>query len=135
MKKILILLLMVLLYPAYVCLYAQDFQFKGSFTNYDVNSEQAVLDKIEADTDPKTEKVILDGTALKFEYMDYSLIYIADKYKVIPVYFSDQKGGRYVFDYYVDYDSLAKIVLVMKKGEIINKQVYPEQKDTAPKGK
>jgi hypothetical protein len=135
MKKILMIILTVLLYPGFVCLYAQDDQFKGSFTNYDVNSEQIVLNRIEADTDPQTEMVTLDGTALKFEYIDYSLIYYAGEYKVLPVYFSDQKGGRYVFDYYVDYDSLAKIVLVMKKGEIINKQVYPEQKDTAPKGK
>jgi hypothetical protein len=135
MKKILLIILTVLLYPGYFYLYGQDFQFKGSFTNYDFDSEQAVLNKIEADTDPKTEKVILDGIALKFEYIDYSLIYYVDKYKVIPVYFSGQKGDRYVFDYYVDIDKVVKIVLVMKKGEIINKQVYPEKKDTDPKKK
>ena len=135
MKKILLVILTVLLYPGYVYLYGQDFQFKGSFTNYDFNSEQAVLNKIEADTDPKMEKVTFDGIALKFESIDYSLIYYEDEYKVLPVYFSDKKGYRYVFDYYVDNDKVVKIVLVMKRDEIINKQVYPEKKDTDPKKK
>ncbi len=138
MKKILLIILTILLYPGYFYLYGQSNQFdqfKGSFTNYDINSEQAVLNKIEADTDPKTENVILDGIALKFEYIDYSLIYYSDIYKVLPVSFSDQKKDRYVFDYYVDYEKVVKIVLVMKKGEIINKQVFPEKKDTEPKGK
>lgn len=138
MKKILLIILTILLYPGYFYLYGQNNQFdqfKGSFTNYDVTSEQAVFNKIEADTDPKTENVILDGIALKFEYIDYSLIYYSDIYKVLPVSFSDQKKDRYVFDYYVDYEKVVKIVLVMKKGEIINKQVFPEKKDTDPKGK
>jgi hypothetical protein len=103
-------------------------EFKGSFGMYDVSAEMVVLKKIESQVDPATEKVMIDGMALKFEYF-YNAFNIIDGYQVATVYFSD-KEDKYVFDYYVDGDKVVKIVLYTKNGKEINKQVYPKKKDT-----
>jgi len=125
MKKILIVILTILLYSGYIHIYGQDYQFKGSYTSaVDTHSGQAVLNRIEADTDPKTEKVILDGRAFKFEYIDNFMSYDLEGYKVLGVYFTDQEGKWHVFEYYVNNDKVDKIVMLTTNG---NKQVYPEK--------
>lgn len=126
MKKISIVILIILLYSGYIHIYGQNYGFKGSYTSvYDSTSEQAILNKIEADTDPKTEKVILDGRAFKFEYIDNLMSYdLEEGYKVLGVYFTDQEGEWHVFEYYVDNDKVAKIVMLATNG---SKQIYPEK--------
>ena len=132
MKKIIIVILTVFFCSGYIHIYGQDYGFKGSYTSvYDSTSEQAVLNKIEADTDPKTEKVILDGRAFKFEYIDNLMNYdIEEGYKVLGVYFTDEEGEWHVFEYYVDNDKVAKIVMLTTNG---SKQIYSEEQDTDSK--
>ena len=103
-------------------------EFKGSHSTYDVNAEIAILNKIESQTDPATEKVMIGGMALTFEYFNNTFAE-NDGYPFASVHFSDEKD-KYVFDYYVDLDKVVKIVLFTKNGEVINKQVYPEKKDS-----
>ena len=100
--------------------------FKGSHSMYDVNAEMAILNKIESQTDPETEKVIISGMALTFDYFNNTFS-VNDGYQFASVHFYDEKD-KYVFDYYVDVDKVIKIVLFTKNGEMINKQVYPEEK-------
>jgi hypothetical protein len=100
-------------------------EFRGSHSMYDVNAEMAILKKIESQTDPATEKVIMGGMALKFEYLS-NTFGENDGYQFASAYFSD-KNDKYVFDYYVDVDKVIKIVLFTKNNEMINKQVYPEK--------
>jgi len=99
-------------------------EFKGSHSMYDVNAEMTILNKIESQTDPATEKVMIGGMALTFEYFNNRFA-VNDGYQFASVHFSDRED-RYVFDYYVDVDKVIKIVLFTKNGEMINKQVYPE---------
>lgn len=101
-------------------------EFKGSHSMYDVNAEMAILNKIESQTDPATEKVIIGGMALTFEYFNNTFS-VNDGYRFASVHFSDKKD-KYVFDYYVDVDKVIKIVLFTKNGKMINRQVYPEEK-------
>ena len=103
---------------------------KGSFGMYDISAEMVVLKKIESQTDPATEKVMIDGMALKFEYF-YNSFRIIDGHQVASVYFSDGEDN-YIFDYYVSGDKIAKIVLYLKNEEEINKQVYPGEDDSNP---
>ena len=103
---------------------------KGSFGMYDISAEMVILKKIESQTDPATEKVMIDGMALKFEYF-YNTFRIIDGHQVASVYFSDEKDN-YIFDYYVSGDEVVKIILYLKNEEEINKQVYPEKKDSGP---
>jgi len=125
MKKFFIAVLALLLSTGIV--YASEgYDFKGSHTGYDVNAEMAVLNKVESQTDPATEKVMLDGMALKFEFFSNNFAEI-DGYQVASVHFSDKKD-KYIYDYYVDVDKVVKIVLLTKNGTLINKQVYPEKK-------
>ena len=102
---------------------------KGSFGMYDISAEMVILKKIESQTDPATEKVMIDAMALKFEYF-YNTFRIVDGHQVAAVYFSDGEDN-YIFDYYVSGDEVVKIVLYLKNEEEINKQVYPEKKDSS----
>jgi hypothetical protein len=129
MKRLLGILLALLLGPGIVCASEIPEFMKGSFGMYDVSAEMVILKKIESQTDPEKEKVIIDGMALKFEYF-YNEFRIIDGYQVAAVHFSD-KEDDYVFDYYVAGDEVAKIVLYLKNEEVINKQVYPEKKDSS----
>jgi hypothetical protein len=106
---------------------------KGSFGMYDVSAEMVILKKIESQTDPATEKVIIDGMALKFEYF-YNTFRIIDGYQVAAVHFSD-KEDDYIFDYYVAGDKVEKIVLCLKNRAEINRQVLPEKKDSSSERK
>lgn len=128
MKKLLITVLALLFNAGtfIVCAPGQDYIYKGSFSGYDVSTEMTVLKMIESQTDPETEKVMIGGMALKFEYFSNALAEI-DGYHVASVYFSD-KEDKYLFDYYIDGDKVVKIILFSKNGEFINKQVYPEEK-------
>ena len=103
-------------------------EFKGSHRMYDVNAEMAILNKIESQTDPATEKVMIGGMALTLEYFN-NTFFENDGYPFASVHFSD-KDDKYVFDYYVNVDKVIKIVLFTKNGKVINKQVYPEKKDS-----
>ena len=133
MERLLATFLAVLLGPGIVCASEIPEFMKGSFGMYDVSAEMVVLKKIESQTDPETEKVILDGMALKFEYF-YNTFRIIDGYQVASVYFSD-KDDKYIFDYYVGGDKVVKIVLYLKNEEEINKQIYPEKKESGPEKK
>jgi hypothetical protein len=110
--------------------YASDIPefMKGSFGMYDVSAEMVILKKIESQTDPATEKVMIDGMALKFEYF-YNTFRIVDGHQVAAVYFSDEEN-KYIFDYYVSGDEVVKIIFYLKNEEEINKQVYPENRDS-----
>ena len=129
MKRLLGVILAALLGPGIV--YASEINefMKGSFGMYNISAEMVILKKIESQTDPATEKVMMDGMALKFEYF-YNTFRIIDGYQVASVYFSDEEDS-YIFDYYVDGDEVAKIILFLKNEEEINKQVYPEKKDSS----
>jgi len=128
MKKLLTFVLTVLLGTGLV--YASDIPefLKGSYGMYDISAEMVILKKIESQTDPATEKVVIGGMALKFEYF-YNTFRIIDGYQVASVYFSDEEN-IYIFDYYVSGDKVEKIVLYLKNEEEINKQVYPEKRDS-----
>lgn len=128
MKKLLTFVLTVLLGAGLV--YASDIPefLKGSYGMYDISAEMVILNKIESQTDPATEKVVIDGMALKFEYF-YNTFRIIDGYQVASVYFSDEEN-LYIFDYYVSGGKVEKIILYLKNEEEINKQVYPEKKDS-----
>ena len=130
MKKLLSIALVVLLGPGIVHASELPDFMKGSFGMYDISAEMVILKKIESQTDPATEKVIIDGMALKFEYF-YNTFRIIDGYQVAAVHFSD-KDDDYIFDYYVAGDKVVKIVLYRKNEEEINKQVYPEERDSSP---
>ena len=110
--------------------YASDIPefLKGSFGMYDISAEMVILKKIESQTDPATEKVMIDGMALKFEYF-YNAFRIVNGHQVASVYFSDEEDN-YIFDYYVSGDEVVKIVLYLKNEEEMNKQVYPEKTDS-----
>ena len=115
-------------------LYASDYDaFKGSFSMYDAAAEMVILKMIESQTDPEKEKVIVGGMELKLEYLANAFEQV-DGMKVASVYFSD-KDDKYVLDYYVDGDNVAKIVLLTKNGEFINKELYPAKEESTPKGK
>jgi len=129
MKKLLGIILAVLLGAGIVYASELDEFMKGSFGMSDVSAEMVILKKIESQTDPATEKVIIDGMALKFEYF-YNTFRIIDGYQVAAVHFSD-KEDDYIFDYYVAGDKVARIVLYLKNKEEINKQVYPEKMDSS----
>ena len=105
-------------------------QFKGSHTKYDAAAEMVILNKIESQTDPETGKTLIDEMALKFEYINNNFFQI-DTYQVASVYFSDSED-EYVFDYYLDGDTVAKIILYTKNGREINKQVYPLESRSEP---
>ncbi len=64
--------------------------------------------------------------ALIFEYFTNTFA-VKDGYPFASVHFSD-KNDKYVFDYYVNVDKVIKIVLFTKNGEVIDRQVYPEEK-------
>ena len=129
MKKLLGIILAVLLGPSIAYASELDEFMKGSFGMSDVSAEMVILKKIESQTDPASEKVIIDGMALKFEYF-YDTYRIIDGYQVAAVYFSD-KEDDYIFGYYVAGDKVARIVLYLKNKKEINKQVYPEKKDSS----
>ena len=132
-KKILGVFVAVYLSSSIVCASELYEYMKGSFGMYDVSAEMVILKKIESQTDPETEKVILDGMALKFEYF-YNTFIIIEGYQVASVYFSD-KDDKYIFDYYVSGDKVVKIVLYMKNEKEINKQIYPEKKELSSEKK
>ena len=124
MKRHLITFLTVLLSSGF--LYASDEMydsFKGSFGMYDMSTEMVVLKKIESETDPKTEKMILGGLSLKFDYFENELGQDKGR-QVAYVHFSDNKD-EYVLTYHVDGNSVVKIMLFSKNGEFINKELYP----------
>lgn len=125
MKKLLIIVLAVLLNSGIV--YASGgYEYKGSHSEFDITAEAAILNKIESQTDPATEKVKVGRMVLKFEYFTNTFGEI-DGQKYASVHFSDN-NDQYVFDYYVEGDSVIKILLYTKNGTVINKQVYPEIK-------
>ena len=124
MKRHLITFLTILLSPG--LLYASDEiydSFKGSFGMYDMSTEMVVLKNIESKTDPKTEKMMLGGLSLKFDYFENELGQDKGR-QVVYVHFSDDKD-EYVLTYHVDGNSVVKIVLFSKNGEFLNKELYP----------
>lgn len=128
MKKLFSFIVAVLLGPSIVYASEIDEFMKGSFGMYDISAEMVILKKVESQTDPETEKVMIDGMALKFEYF-YNTFRIIDGHQVASVYFSDEED-KYIFDYYVAGDKVVKIILFLKNEEEINKQVYPEKNDS-----
>lgn len=133
MKRFIIVSLSVLLFS--VVLYAQEGSdpydaFKGSFSMYDATAEMVVLKKIESQTDPETEKVMIGGLALTFEYFA-NAFEVVDGLQVASVYFTDKKD-KYIMDYYVDGYNVVKIILVSKNGKVINKEVYPAKDQKKP---
>ena len=107
---------------------SEGYEYKGSHAGFSVTAETAVLQMIESQTDPKTEKVEIDGKALKFEYFENNFPQVGS-YLVGAVHLSDN-DDQYVFDYYVDGDKVVKIVLITKNDEEIVRQVYPEKTDS-----
>ena len=120
-----IAIFVALLNAGYICASEGAVEFKGSHSMYDVNAEMAILNKIESQTDPATEKVMINEMALKFEYF-YNTFRIIDGHQVASVYFSDEED-KYIFDYYISGDKVVKIILFLKNKEEINKQVFPEK--------
>ena len=104
---------------------SEGYEYKGSHTGFDVVAETAVLNMIESQTDPKTEKVVIDGKAYKFEYFDNNFPQVGG-YLVGAVHLSDG-DDQYVFDYYVKGDTVVKILLYTHNNKVIDKQVYPEK--------
>lgn len=129
MKKLLSAFLAILLNISIVYASEGGYEYKGSSGMYDFSAEMVVLKKIESQTDPATEKVLINGMALKFEYFENRFT-IIEGYQVASVHFSD-KGYTYVFDYYVDGDKVVKIVLYTKNGKMVMKQVYPKKKEAS----
>ena len=103
--------------------------FKGSFGMYDASTEAVVLKKIESQTDPKTEKVMIGGLALKFDYMDSTPDQV-DGMQVVYVYFTDKKD-KYILTYYVGGNKIVKIALFSKNGDYINKELYPAKNESS----
>ena len=135
MKKFLTIALVILFNTAFFTVFVsgQNFEYKGSFSGYDASTEIVILNKIESQTDPDTEKVNIGGMSLKFEYFSNALDEV-DGYIVAAVYFSD-KEDKYLFDYYVKGDKVEKIILFSKNGKFINKQVFPEKNEACPEEK
>ena len=133
MKKLLCTVLIIWFHICTVYASEGGDEYKGSHSKYDATAEMVIIKKIESQTDPETEKVILGGMALKFNYLNNNFIQI-DGNQVASVYFSDN-GDEYVFDYYIDGDQVVKIVLYSKNGGEINKLVYPEDKGSGPEKK
>lgn len=104
---------------------SEGYEYKGSHTGFDVSAESAVLQMIESQVDPKTEKVMMDGKALKFEYFDNHFSEM-NGFLVGAAHFSDN-DDQYIFDYYVKGERVVKILLFSKNGSVLNKQVYPEE--------
>ena len=129
MKKFLCTFFAVILTSGILC--ASDYDaFKGSFSMYDATTEMIILKKIESQTDPETEKVMVGGLALTFEFFPNALQEV-DGLPVASVYFSD-KDDKYVLDYYVDGYKVVKIVLLTKNGEFINKELFHEKEENLP---
>ncbi|NLD39197.1 MAG: hypothetical protein GX654_20260 [Desulfatiglans sp.] len=106
-------------------LYASGYDaIKGSFSMYNPTVENVILDKIQSQTDPETGLVKIGALALKFDFLANALEEV-DGLAVAAVHFSDNED-RYILDYHVDENSVAKIVLVTKNKKIINKVLYPE---------
>ena len=103
--------------------------FKGSFGMYDASTQAVVLKKIESQTDPKTEKVMIGGLALKFDYLDSTPDQV-DGMQVVYVYFTD-KEDKYTLTYYVDGYNIVKIMLFSKNGDYINKELYPAKNESS----
>ncbi|MBN2420519.1 MAG: hypothetical protein JXL81_14105 [Deltaproteobacteria bacterium] len=104
--------------------------YKGSFSMYDISAEMAVLKKIESHTDPDTEKVMIGGLVLKFEYMESELS-LEKGMQVAYVHFTD-KEDRYILTYHVNNNTVVKIMLFAKNNVFLNKELYPA-KDTEEK--
>ena len=123
MKRFLITFLAVLLSSG--MLYASDEiydSFKGSFGMYDMSTEMVVLKNIESKTDPKTEKMMLGGLSLRFDYFENELGQDKGR-QVAYVHFTDKKD-EYVLTYHVDGINVVKITLFSKNGEFVNKELY-----------
>ncbi len=103
------------------------YEYKGSHTGFDVTAENAVLNMVESQTDPETEKVNIAGKTYKFEYFNNNFPEVGG-YLVGAVHLSDG-DDQYVFDYYVAGENVVKILLYTKNGKVINKQVYPENEE------
>ena len=106
------------------------YEYKGSHTGFDVTAETAVLNMIESQTDPETEKVNIAGKAYKFEFFDNNFFPDKDGRLVGSVHLSDS-DDQYVFDYYVEGEKVVKIMLYTENGRLINKQIYPEKEEAA----
>ena len=105
------------------------YEYKGSHTGFDIAAETAVLNMIESQTDPKTEKVIIAGKGYKFNYFDNNFPQVG-RYLVGAVHLSDG-DDQYVFDYYVEGERVVKIHLYTENGRVMDKQVYPEKDEAA----
>ena len=97
--------------------------FKGSFGMYDVSAEMVVLNRIESQTDPKTEKMDLGGLSLKFDYIESEPAQ-ENGLQVVYVHFTD-KEDNYILTYHVDGNNIVKIMLFSKNSDFINKELYP----------
>jgi hypothetical protein len=122
------LLLIILILFSSGVLYAAGYDaFKGSFGMYDTIVETVILDKIQSQTDPETGKIKIGDLTLKFEFMANALEEV-EGLAVAAVHFSDDKD-KYILDYHVDGNNVAKIVLVTKNGVVINKELYPAKNE------
>ena len=129
MKKILFVLF-ALAASASLAHASGGYEYKGSHTGFDVTAENAVMSKVESQTDPETEKVNIGGMALKFEYFDNHFFPDKDGRLIGSVHLSDG-DDKYVFDYYVEGDRVVKILLYTENGRVVNRQVYPEKEEAA----
>jgi len=106
--------------------------FKGSFGMYSVSAEMVVLNRIESQTDPKTEKMALDGLSLKFDFIESELGQ-ENGLQVAYVHFTD-KEDNYILTYYVDGENIVKIMLFSKNEDFINKELYPAKNPDKKEG-
>lgn len=107
-------------------LYASDEiydSFKGSFGMYNMSTEMVVLKNIESKTDPKSEKMMLGGLSLKFDFIDSEPGH-EKGLQVVYVHFTDNED-KYVLAYHVDGNNIVKIMLFSKNKDFINKELYP----------
>ena len=138
MKNFLIIFIAVLLISGITYASGETYDsLKGSFGMYDVSAQMVVLNKIESQTNPETEKMTLGGLTLKFDFFEDELAQ-ENGLQVAYVHFTDNKDN-YILTYHVDGNNVVKIILFSKNGDFINKELYPDKdpdkKETSPEEK
>ena len=126
MKK-LIIAIAALIFASNMVYASDGYEYKGSHSGYDVGGENAIMNMIQSQLDTDTQKIKIGGKLYKFEYFSNHFSEV-DDFVVASVFVSDNKD-KYAFDYYVKGNKVVKIMLYLKNGEVINKQVYPEEKE------
>ena len=125
--KNLIVALFSLIFISNIAYASEGFEYKGSHSGYNVEAENAIMKMIQTQVDPDTQNIKIGGKLYKFEYFSNHFTEV-DGFLVASVFVSENKD-KYAFDYYVKGDKVVKILLYLKNGEVIHKQVYPEKKE------